>query len=139
MWRTLSFRTSIAAVLALLSLAPPSLGWRGVIDCARRCQLAATTGAHCPLMYGVHHSTSRHHCHEQQTTKHTPALRCACPQSSSPTASPPEGTHFLVPPAYRLLTVSTNRFAVLEPHLVILFSIIPPPDPPPRLASLHSA
>lgn len=51
MWCGASFCTLLAALLTVLFLAPLSLGWRGVIDCVKRCHLAHTTGAHCPLRY----------------------------------------------------------------------------------------
>src|SRR5688572_6491396 len=76
--------TLLTTLLASLFLTPPALGWRGVLDCAKRCHLARTAGAHCPLTYGAQQTKSAHHCHEQHDTQPIPQYNCSCPHSSSP-------------------------------------------------------
>jgi TPR repeat protein len=55
MWHGVSLHAFLVMLLAVQFLIPPVWVKHG-LDCLQRCRLAATTGAHCPLMYGVHNA-----------------------------------------------------------------------------------
>ena len=132
MLRGSSPHTLLTVSLAMLLFAPSTLGWRGVIDCARRCHLALATGAHCPLSYVPQSSHSHHHCHHQESAQQKEELRCGCPLSSSPTSANPEGVHFLLSPSPTqelLLKPAQLPVERLTRFVEFFFS---PPDPPPR-------
>jgi len=132
MSRGLSFHTLLTVLLTILFLAPPTLGWRGIIDCARRCHRAYPAGAHCPLTYAPQSSPAHHHCHHRESAQQQEELRCGCPLSSSPISANPEEVHFLLPP-------SLTQALLLEPvplpvGRLAFFAefFFSPPDPPPR-------
>ena len=132
MWRGTALHTGLITVLTMLFLAPPSLGWRGAMDCARRCHLAATTGAHCPLRSGAHHAMPSHHCQEQRSVPSHSEFRCACPLSSSSALPDVETVRFLLPKVVTLTGVPDSHWK--HPDLVIFLGEMfsSPPDPPPR-------
>jgi len=126
----------LATLLMIVFLAPPSLGWRGVIDCAKRCHLARTTGAHCPLMYHRDSQTKpvTAHCpmHERAASLRA-ELHCAC-RSQSPTfTSDATLTYFLVSSFVELLVPPRGVLDSRGSLTRVPTRVFSPPDPPPRI------
>jgi hypothetical protein len=130
MWRGFSLHTFFVALLAAQFLIPPTWvkhGW----DCLQRCRLAATTGAHCPLMEGAHSAKPQHHCHEQEATQSSPEWRCHCSQAS-PSLSTLDTPRFVLPQGVTLADATSLSSSPREPALRSGDQSLTPPDPPPR-------
>jgi len=134
MWRGFSFRTLFVVLLAVQVLIPPAWVKRG-LDCALRCRLAATTGAHCPLMYGAHQTKPPHHCHEQGSASSAPELRCNC-SHASPSSSTLDVIRCVLPQVVTVTAIPLALPQSFAPVPPLVTSFLTPPDPPPRALSL---
>lgn len=130
MWRGGTFHTLFVVLIAVQVLFP--LHWvKQSLDCFQHCRLAATTGAHCPLLRGAQPVTSSPHCHEPAASPSVPEWRCNCSQSS-PSLSTLDMVHFIVPHG---VTVVASVFVLPQfshPAVVLIETCLAPPDPPPR-------
>lgn len=136
MVRDAAFHTFLTARCAVLFLAPPALGWRGIIDCSRHCRLRLAQGAHCPVTYASHPRPSSHDCHAQRSVKSHRELRCACPLSSSAAPLNLEAARFLLPQNVVVAAVLVSRLQQVEFVSGPLETSFLPPDPPPGYPAL---
>lgn len=134
MWRGFSSHSFFVTLLALQLLVPPTWVKHG-LDCLQRCRLAATTGAHCPLMEGAHQEKSTHHCHEQASATSSSEWRCHCSHASS-SLSTLDIIHFVLPQRITVIASSLISAQASAPLIQYGEQIISPPDPPPRSFSL---
>jgi hypothetical protein len=131
-----SLRRVLATLLMIAFLAPSSLGWRGMIECAKRCHLAYTTGAHCPLRYQLdsHAKPATPHCpmHEKTKVPHA-EWHCACGAHSPTSTADTTLTYFLVSSLVELLAPPQGVPGSRETLACAPTRVFSPPDPPPRL------
>lgn len=137
MRRGFSFHSFFVTLLAVQFLVPPTWVQHG-LDCLQRCRLAATTGAHCPLMEGAHQEKSTHHCHEQASATSSSEWRCNC-SHASPSLSTLDVIHFVLPQRVTVIASSLIYAQASIPLIQYGEQIISPPDPPPRAFSLNAA
>lgn len=139
MWCGVSFRSLFVVVLILQVVLPPVWVKYG-LDCVQRCRLAATTGAHCPLMLAPTALTqsTAHYCDRQLHRQHG-ELRCACPTHASSDSTDLQVMRYVLPSTP--LCFSTPSMAGWDALVPTEHrnTVIPPPAPPPRLSSTVSA
>jgi hypothetical protein len=134
MWRGCSLHTFFVALLATQLLVPLTWVQHG-LDCFQRCRLAATTGAHCPVMYNAHTTKPQHHCHEQEAARASPELRCNCSHAPS-SLSTLDAPRFVLPQARTFLDAPSLSLFTCEFAVQYCGRYLTPPDPPPRPLSL---